>query len=72
MQFDCQNKKVIFRILHQPEFQFDGEHKSAKEKTRSVGATVKKRRREYRFGMSSPMYLKRSQDFHPTEQLSYP
>jgi len=37
---DCQNKKVIFRIPHQPEFQFDGEHKSAKGKTQSVCATV--------------------------------
>ena len=28
---DCRNKKVIFRIPHQPEFQFIGEHKSLRE-----------------------------------------
>jgi len=33
---DCRNKKVIFRISHQSEFQFDGEHKSAKRKTQLV------------------------------------
>jgi len=71
---DCQNKKVIFRIPHQPESQFNGEHKSAKEKTQSVCtiAEVRRRRREYQFGMSSWMYLKRFQDFHPAEQLSFP
>jgi len=69
---DCRNKKVIFRITHQPEFQFDGEYKSAKGKTQSVCATLRLRRREYQFGMSSQMYLKRSHDFHPTEKLSSP
>ena len=37
---DCRNKKIIFRIPHQPKFQFDGEHKSAKGKTQSECATV--------------------------------
>ena len=37
---DCRNKKVIFRIQHQPEFQFDGEHKSTKGKTQLVVATA--------------------------------
>jgi len=38
-------KKVIFRIPHQPEFQFDGEHKSTKRKTRLayITAEVKKK-----------------------------
>ena len=31
---DYQNKKIIFKIPHQAEFQFDGEHKSAKERHR--------------------------------------
>jgi len=30
---DCRNKKVIFRILLLPIFQFDGEHKSSKRNT---------------------------------------
>ena len=38
---DYRNKKVIFRIPYQPEFQFIREHKSAKGKTQSVGATAK-------------------------------
>ena len=37
---DCRNKKIIFRIQHQPKFQFDGKNKSAKEKTKSVCATA--------------------------------
>jgi len=37
---DCQNEKVIFSISHQPEFQFDREHKSAKRKTQSVYTTA--------------------------------
>jgi len=43
---DCRNKKVIFRIPHQPKFQFDGEYKSAKRKTQSVcaNAEIKKER----------------------------
>ena len=40
---DCQNKKVSFRILHQPEFQFDGEHKSAKRKTQMTTANIQKK-----------------------------
>jgi len=37
---DCQNKKVIFRIPLQPEFQFEGEHKPAKEKTQMTAAEI--------------------------------
>jgi len=40
---DCQNKKVISRISHQPEFQFDGEHKSAKKKTQMTTAESQKK-----------------------------
>ena len=31
---DCRNKIIIFKIPHQAKFQFDGEHKSAKERHR--------------------------------------
>ena len=43
---NCRNKKFIFRISHQPECQFDREHKSAKKKTQLDYATieVKKKR----------------------------
>ena len=41
---DCQNKKVISRISHQPEFQFDGEHKSAKRKTQMTTAETQKKK----------------------------
>ena len=64
---DCRNKKVIFRIPYQPEFQVDGEHKFAKRKTQSVCATAEIKKKGYQFGMSSRMYLKRSQDFNSIE-----
>ena len=41
---DCQNKKIIFKIPHQAEFQFDGEYKSAKKKTQMVTAEIQKKR----------------------------
>ena len=68
---DCQNKKVIFRIPHQPEF-FAGEHNSAKRKAQSVCATAEIKKKGVPVWNEFPMYLKRSQDFHPTEQLSSP
>ena len=37
---DYQNKKVIFRISHQPEFQFIGEHKSTRKKNQLDCATA--------------------------------
>ena len=41
---DCRNKKVIFRIPLQPQFQFDEEHKSAKRKTEMITAKIQKKR----------------------------
>ena len=40
---DYRNKKVIFRIPHQPKFQFNGEHKSAKRKTQMTTAEIQKK-----------------------------
>jgi len=40
---DYRNRKVIFRIPHQPEFQFDGEDKSAKRKTLMTTAKTQKK-----------------------------
>ena len=40
---DCRNKKVIFRIPLQPEFQFDREHKSAKRKTQMTTVEIQKK-----------------------------
>ena len=40
---DCQNKRINFRIPLQPEFQFDGEHKSAKRKTQMTTAEIQKK-----------------------------
>ena len=37
---DCQNKKIIFKIA---EFQFDGEHKSAKRKAQMTIAEIQKK-----------------------------
>jgi len=37
---DCRNKKINFRIPLQPEFQFDGELKSAKRKTQMTTAEI--------------------------------
>ena len=36
---DCQNKKIIFRIPHQSEFQFVGECKSTEKKSQTDCAT---------------------------------
>ena len=40
---DCQNKKIIFKIPHQTEFQFNGEYKSAKRKTHIVTVKIQKK-----------------------------
>ena len=60
---DCRNKKVIFRIPHQLEFQFFGERKSLR-KEGQLDLPLLKRRRRYQCGMNSWMYLRRYQDFH--------
>ena len=41
---DCRNKKIIFKIPHQAEFQFDGEYKSAKRKTQMTTAKIQKKK----------------------------
>ena len=41
---DCRNKKVIFRIPLQPEFQFEGEHKPTKGKTQMTVAEIQEKR----------------------------
>jgi len=38
---DCRNKKVIFRIPHQPDFQFIGERKCARKRNQLYCATAK-------------------------------
>jgi len=38
---DCQNKSVIFRVPHQPEFRFDRERKSTKKKMQLEYANAK-------------------------------
>ena len=40
---DCRNKKINFRIPLQPEFQFDGEHKSAKRKAQMTTAEIQRK-----------------------------
>ena len=40
---DCRNKIVIFKILLQPEFQFEEEHKPAKGKTQMTAAEIQKK-----------------------------
>jgi len=37
---DCRNKSVIFRISHQPEFQFVGESKACRQKQQGDYATA--------------------------------
>ena len=40
---NCRNKKIIFKIPHQAEFQFDEKHKSAKRKTQMITAEIQKK-----------------------------
>ena len=40
---DYRNKKVLFRIPHQPEFQFEREHKSSKRKIQMTTAESQKK-----------------------------
>ena len=42
---DCQNKKVIFRIPHQSEFQFFGERKSLRKEDQLDCATVEDKKK---------------------------
>ena len=42
---DCRNKKVIFRIPHQPEFQFFGERKSLRKEYQLDCATVEDKKK---------------------------
>jgi len=37
---DCQNKSVIFRILHKPEFKFIGEPKISEQKYQGNYTTI--------------------------------
>ena len=40
---DCRNKKIIFKISHQAEFQFDREYMSTKRKTQMITAESQKK-----------------------------
>jgi len=64
---DYRNKKVIFRISHQPEFQFIGERKSLRKEDQLDCATAKDKKKGCQYGMNSWMYLRRYQDFHLIE-----
>jgi len=41
---DYRNKSVIFRILHQPEFQFVGESKASRQNIKEIASSQKPRR----------------------------
>jgi len=61
---NCRNKKVIFRIPHQPEFQFFGERKSLRKEDQLDCATAEDKKK------TVSVYLRRYQDFHLTELWS--
>ena len=42
---DCRNKKVIFKIPHQPEFQFIGESKSLRKEDQLDCTTAKDKKK---------------------------
>ena len=63
---DCQNKNLIFRMSHQPEFQLIIEHKFVGKKNQYDCATTKIKKKGTPV-WNDRMYSKKYQDFRLTE-----